>query len=683
MRRLTLTSLVVISVAASTAASQQTTFRTNATLVVQTVTVLDNDGQPVEGLTADDFVVTEDGVRQALSFVEFQRLNDTAASTGVPPRVSTPSAVAPTTTAGIGTSGADGRYRNRRLLVLYFDSPGMAQADRQRALWSADRFIASQMDAADLAAIIEYDGAAVRVKQDFSDDRERLREVIDVMVRGNDRDGDGVPDAPADQATDFGQNGGEFNFLRTDRQLAALQTAISMLRPLPEQKALMYFVSGLRLSGLDNQAQLRATTNAAIRANVSINPIDARGLVAEAPMGGADVPSPSGIGIFSGAPADARRDRVARSQDTLYGMAKDTGGSALFDYNDLALGIRRAAAAVKSYYVLGYYSTRSEKDGRFRRVKVSVRERPSAALTYRQGYFAEKEFGKFSGADKERQLEDALMLGDPITEIPIAMAVNYFQINPDQYFVPVSVSIPGHTFAFDRDRATRRVEVDLIGEIKDERGVTAQNLRDRLEIPLTAERAAELVARPIQYETGFTLLPGTYAIKLLARDAASGRIGTFMGSFVVPNLRRETSAVRTSSVVLSSQRAATTDTLFSVKQKIPADAVNPLLTGGGRLLPSATRVFGAARELYVLFHVYRPDEGATGPLVAFVSLYKDGQPAYDSAPRKVDVTSIITPFHFTAPLSGLTPGRYDCQVSVLDLGQQKTRFWRTSIVVIE
>ena len=53
-----------------------------------------------------------------------------------------------------------------------------------------------------------------------------------------------------------------------------------MLRPLPEQKTLIYFASGLRLNGADNQAQMRATVNAAIRANVTLNPIDARGLVA-------------------------------------------------------------------------------------------------------------------------------------------------------------------------------------------------------------------------------------------------------------------------------------------------------------------------------------------------------------------------------------------------------------------
>ena len=44
--------------------------------------------------------------------------------------------------------------------------------------------------------------------------------------------------------------------------------------------------------------------------------------------------------------------------------------------------------------------------------------------------------------------------------------------------------------------------------MKDDYGVTIQNVRDKLDIKLSDQTAAELSQRPIQYETGFTLLPG-------------------------------------------------------------------------------------------------------------------------------------------------------------------------------
>ncbi len=102
--------------------------------------------------------------------------------------------------------------------------------------------------------------------------------------------------------------------------------------------------------------------------------------------------------------------------------------------------------------------------------------------------------------------------------------------------------MPGSELARPRPTGTTHAEIDLVGEIKDDHGVTIQNARDKLDIAMTAATAADVARRPIQYETGFTLLPGNYVIKLLARDATTGRIGTFRAVVHVPNLEREVSA---------------------------------------------------------------------------------------------------------------------------------------------
>ncbi len=666
-------------------ARQETVFRSGTTLMTQVVTVLDPSGRPVEGLTASDFRIVEEGVVQQVAFAEFQRLDQASplpAMTTVP---ALRTEELPTVTAASFASAATARSearRDRRLLVFYFDMPSMSDADRHRAFVGAHRYIASQMSSADLVALVESQGGGVYVRQAFTDDREQLRSVLGAMEYGVDRDGDGIPDPPQAEATDFGQDAGEFNFLRTDRQLAALHTVVSMLRAMPERKTLLYFASGLALNGLDNHAQLSAAVNAALRANVTINPIDTRGLVAEPPLGGANVASPGGLTAFTGQAAQGRQDRFDRSQDTLMALAADSGGKAFLNYNDLALGIQRAAADARSYYILGYYSTRTERDGRFRRVTVSVPGRPGAKLDYRPGYYAEKAFKAFTGADKERQLEDALMLGDPITDIPLAVEVNYFSINRNESFVPIDVKLPGDRIEVRRNGdGSGRVDIDLVGEVKDERGVTVQNLRDRLDIPLTAARLAQLASQPLQYEAGFTLLPGRYTIKLLARDAIGGRMGTFEGTFVLPNLNRDTGEVHSSSIVLSDQRIAAADALFRVKQRIVNDAANPLVRGGKRVLPSVTRVFSAARGLSVLFYAYRESTGVTGPFAAYVSLFKGDLKVRETAAVKQEPSGAMAPIEIPVSLQGVEPGTYTCQVSILDLGRQRTRFWRAAIVV--
>jgi hypothetical protein len=222
---------------------------------------------------------------------------------------------------------------------------------------------------------------------------------------------------------------------------------------------------------------------------VSFWPIDARGLVAQAPLGDATKGSPGGIGMYTGNSALAMTTNFQQSQDTLYALAGDTGGKALLDYNDLTKGIRQAEQSISSYYIIGYYTNNTALDGKFRRIKNSLAREISANLDYRQGYFAGKEFSKFTAADKEWQLEDALMLGNSITELTIAMEVNYFQLNRAEYFVPMVVKIPGRELALVKRGGGARTLIDFIGEVKDEYGTTITNVRDKVDIKLSGATA--------------------------------------------------------------------------------------------------------------------------------------------------------------------------------------------------
>ena len=159
-----------------------------------------------------------------------------------------------------------------------------------------------------------------------------------------------------------------------------------------------------------------------------------------------------------------------KSQDNMYALAVDTGGKALFDNNDLSRGIVEAQESISSYYIVGYYTTNANLDGKFRRIKISLKEDTTAKLDYRVGYVANKTFNKFTTADMERQLQDALMMADPMTEITIAMEINYFQLNSAEYFVPIVAKIPGSELALARKGGAERTVIEFIGEVKDEYG---------------------------------------------------------------------------------------------------------------------------------------------------------------------------------------------------------------------
>jgi len=652
-------------------------------LVVETVVVKDSNGKNIEGLKKDDFIISEDGVPQSITLFEFQKLDDNPAllpdgGTFPKPTVD-PAKPAQITPPPPG----DSRYENRRLMVLFFDLSNIGQSDALRSFSAADKFVRTQMTPADLVAVMTFMDGTVRVVQDFTDNRGRLFEVMQKFMFPEDNAND------VESAGAFGQDSSEFNVFNTNRQLAALQTAVNMLRAIKEQKSLVYFASGLRLNGTDNQAQLRATVNAANRANVSFFPIDARGLIANAPLGDATRQSPGGNATFNGGAAMSVVTNLQRSQDSLYALAADTGGKALLDNNDVGAGIVSAQKSVTSYYVLGYNPTNAKLDGKVRKVKVSLKEpNANAKLEYRQNYFAPKSFDRFSSADKERQLEEALMSGDPITDLTIAMEVNYFQLNRAEYFVPIAVKIPGNELVLAREGGAERTVIDFIGEIKDEGGNTVQNLRDKVDMKLSGATVAQLSKSPIEYDTGFTLLPGKFNIKVLARENETGRIGTYQAAFEVPNLVKEDKKIPISSVVLSSQRVDMKDALFNAtKDKTAAAQLdNPLVEDGQKLFPSVTRVFSKGRDMYVYLQAYERGATTTEPLVAFVTFYRGQTKAFETAPIAVtdglDPKTKAVPLRFSLSLSKLQPGEYNCQVTVLSPNGNKVAFWQTPIMLV-
>jgi VWFA-related protein len=689
--------------------SRTFTMQVNSQLVVETVAVIDKNGNFVSDLTAKDFKVTEDGEPQTIRVFTHQIL--AAVSTPLPAaqindgNVTLYKKLVPVELAP--ENPEQSQYSDHRLLVLYFDMTAMPPDDQQRALDAAKEFVRTKMTAADLVAIMRYTGGAVQVVQDFTAKRDRLLSILETMIVGEGQGStDSIDDASsADTEVAFGQDTSEFNIFNNDRQLSALQTAVDMLSDIKEKKSLIYFASGMHMSGLDNLAQLHATVDAAIRAGVSFWPVDARGLVAEAPLGDATQGSPGNAGMYSGAAAQAATSDFQQSQDTMYTLGADTGGKSLFDNNDLTQGIVHAQRAIGNYYILGYYTTNTAQNGHYRRIKITVDSPLAHKLDYRHGYYAGKTFKHFAEADKERQLEDAMMLGDPITNLTIAMEVDYFQLDRAEYFVPVTINIPGSELVLAKRFGADHTVIDFLCEIKDATtGATMSNLRDHVNIKLSNQTAEQLARRRVEYDSGFTLFPGRYSIKFLARDDETGRIGTFQTYFVIPDLNVVKQRVAISSVILGSQRLDLGSALYNVergKKQAQENAANPLVQNGSRLIPSVTRVFNQDEKLYVYLQSYKKDppppsgakqtpfsEGKTSnPYFAYVSLYQNQKLIYGSAPISVSAKSDtrlgVIPISFQIGLGSLAPGKYLCEVTVLDTTGYRAAFWQGPFMLVK
>jgi hypothetical protein len=187
------------------------------------------------------------------------------------------------------------------------------------------------------------------------------------------------------------------------------------------------------------------------------------------------------------------------------------------------------------------------------------------------------------------------------------------------------------------DMTAAKPQLDLAAEIKDDEGTIVQILRDHIEIKQSDS--------PAVWNAGVVLLPGTYSIKILARDGGTGRMGTFLGKFTIQNLSRDPQ-VPISSVVLSSRFAD--DAPSTVRAVIPVLALDPLIHDGKRMIPSVTRVFSAKDDMYVYLQAFEQGAKTAAPLMARVTFYKGSAKILETP--QVTVTEGLDPKSFMLPI---------------------------------
>jgi hypothetical protein len=158
---------------------------------------------------------------------------------------------------------------------------------------------------------------------------------------------------------------------------------------------------------------------------------------------------------------------------------------------------------------------------------------------------------------------------------------------------------------------------------------------------------------------------------------------------VIPNLNKETKRVAISSVVLSGQRQPYANAIYNVangKEQAKQVAADPLVQNGQQLVPSVTRVFSKGRSLYVFLQAYEQAAATAQPLMGYVSFYQGQTKVYETQPVEVSPSPNkslqIAPLNFTVDLGQLPPGKYDCQVSVLDPTGVKGAFWQAPILLV-
>jgi VWFA-related protein len=673
--------------AAAPAMAQQTgqaesRIQVTSELVLVNVVAHDKKGNLVRDLKKGDFTLFEDGKKQEISTFDFENVDELTTAGAAEATVS---GVAGGTVLRSGKQAAPTLdARDRRMILLFFDFSAMEPEQIERSVEAAKKFVSTKMQPADLMALVSL-ATNMRVDLDFTDDKAKLLAALTAYNSGQgqgfENGNAGSAEGAAETSGAFSANDTDFNTFSADRKLLALQSLMQALGKLPQKKSLIYFSNGITQTGADNQSALRATTAAAVKANVSIYSMDIRGLQAFPPGGEAQSASLHGQSAYSGAAVLNDLNGNAASQETLATLSSDTGGKAFFDSNDFGAVFSQVQKDSSAYYVLGFTSNNPLKDGRFRRLKVQV-NRADLKLDFRSGYYAGRDFEHLNRADREQQLEDELATQLPRVDVPLYAGTAFFRQDDSHYYLAVSLVVPGSQIPFVTEKEKDNATIDIIGEVREGGKFPVGQLRDTVKLAVDSTR--DVRRKNVQYNTGFVLAPGSYHLKFVIRENQTGRMGSFETDVQIPDLRK--TPLKMSSVVLSSLRAP-----FTGKRS----GANPLVRDQMELVPNITHVFAPDQHLYLQYEVYDAAKGrnpaatatngqngtakdaqATKPprdsirVLTNIEFLQGTTKIYESKP--VVANAVTAPdrkaviFQMDLPLQALKPGLYLCQVNVID-----------------
>jgi VWFA-related protein len=661
------------------------TLKVQSDLVLTDVVVRDRKtGQPVRGLTKDDFTVLENGKPQRVTTFDAQDVDQALQLPGtqtVMGRAGMPAAK----TLGQDASAQAQALRDHRLIVLFFDTTSMQPDDLDRVQQAATDFIKSKMQNADLVSVVSL-GDTLSLDQDFTSDKALLLRAVSHYAGGS---GQGFAEGATsttnqvEDSTAFTADETEYNDLNTDRELYAIASIAEALGPINQKKSLIYFSGGVQRDGIENQASLRSAINTAVRNNLSIYSVDARGLQAISPLGDATTGSLRGNAAYTGGAVQNNLDANFNSQEVMSTLSADTGGKAFFDNNDLAPAFAQVQQDTASYYVIGFHSTDAARDGRFRKLEIRL-NRPDVKLSYRPGYYAPADYRHATGEQREHDLEAELNSDLPATDLSVYLQPFFFRDTTGRYNMPVVLLVPGSQIPFTKGGARDKATLDIIGNIKDTQGHVLQQVRDTVKLAIQAEQ--DVRRKNIQYSTGFTLPAGQYHLKFVVRENETGKVGSFVADIRVPDLTK--APLKMSSVILASQRV------------VPSHAAdlseNPLIYDGQQYLPNLPHVFYQNQPLYFFYEVYDPataakhlSPSAAKPaglhVLTSIELLRGNVKVYQTQQveaRKLNVTARdAVAFAFTVPLTDLPAGEYTCQVNVIDDTGATFAFPRTAVFI--
>ncbi len=531
-----------------------TTFSTRVSLVMVPVVVRDRAGKAIGTLHQEDFALFDKGKPQVISKFSVEKAGGSAIvlqttvdeSTGEKPPGPPPPPVA------------------NHFVAYLFDDVHSNFGDLAQARDAARKQIADTLQPTDRIAIFSTSG---QTTLDFTDDRGAIEDtLLRLRPRPKARVGNDCPDIsyymadliankndastldaatqetmaclsiPASMRASAEQiarstasqvlSSGDYE---TRLALSTLKDALRRISAMPGQRVLVLVSSGFLL--LDNhRADETDIMDRAIRANVVINTLDARGLYAppelDASKRGTTLQSQILKSQFMRASAQAEGDVLGE-------LADATGGTWFHNRNDLDKGFRLIAASPEYTYVLGFSPQNLKYDGAFHTLKVALKNPSGLALRARRGYYAPKHQVDPSQQSKE-EIREALFSREEMKDIPVSLQTQFFKPSDIKATLAVLAHVDLKAIRFRKADGRNRNSLVVVSGIFDRNGILINAVEKTIDMFLKDETFAARTAAGLTVKTSFDVTPGNYVIRLVVRDSEGQMMTAQNGVVQIP-----------------------------------------------------------------------------------------------------------------------------------------------------
>jgi VWFA-related protein len=444
--------------------------------------------------------------------------------------------------------------------------------------------------------------------------------------------------------------------------LAALESLMRGTSQMPGRKLLFFVSDGFYLNdkNTDFSDRLKAITDAALRAGVVIYSIDARGLVG-------DTDAASNRTDPTGRLSRSNVGELSASQDPLTTLASDTGGRAQLNSFALDEAVSRALNETSNYYRLAWKPELEEqKGGKFKRVEVSVAGRPDLTVRLPRGYLsalasggAAKPAAKAADASKpsggeskvEQDFRAAFGAAAPLRALTTVLSTSFVDVPGTGGVLTSSVQVSTGGLDYGAD-GKQPAGVDILGAVWNDQGKTAGNFKTHLNVaPLGPASASAGGEQPgVIYNARTPLAPGFYLVKVAARDARGGQMGSASQWVEIPDLSKR-------QLALSSLH-------------IGGHAVGVEKGGAAQVQFSVDRRFQRSSKLDFLAFIYNATRAPGLDLLAHVRVTREGRAVVSAPPIKIappaETDFARIPFTGVISLGQLPPGRYELELEVTD-----------------